>query len=107
MYRSRCTAGVSTTASASGSSRMLFQSGSRTISKREGTGRDPPAGDLVRRSVGAQQAAPLRPRPGFPHRGVDLIMELLEVLPEHLGQPRRLRVIGGGLAPRAAGEQDV
>src|SRR5439155_15400345 len=57
---------------------MLSQSGSRTTSNRVTT---------------AASAAILSPWSRVPDRGVHLVLELSEVLPEHLHEPRRLGIV--------------
>src|SRR2546427_5924785 len=66
---------------------MLSQSGSRTTSNRV---------------TMAASAAILSSWPRVPDRGVHLVLELSEVLPEHLHEPRRLGIVRRRVAPGAA-----
>src|SRR5438046_9812811 len=71
---------------------MLSQSGSRTTSNRV---------------TMAASAAILSPWPRVPDRGVHMVLELREVLPEHLHEPRRLGIVRRRVAPRAARQKHV
>src|SRR5207244_2128365 len=71
---------------------MLSQSGSRTTSNRVTT---------------AASAAILSPWSRVPDRGVHLVLELSEVLPEHLHEPRRLGIVRRRVAPGAARQKHV
>src|SRR2546428_13013472 len=66
---------------------MLSQSGSRTTSNRV---------------TMAASAAILSPWPRVPDRGVHLVLELTEVLPQHLHEPLRLGIVRRRTAPGAA-----
>src|SRR3989475_6690332 len=71
---------------------MLSQSGSRTTSNRV---------------TMAASAAILSPWPRVPDRGVHLVLELSEVLPEHLHEPRRLGIVRRRVAPGAARQKHL
>ena len=55
----------------------------------------------------SERSTILSPWPCVPDRGVHLILELGEVVPEHLREPRGLRIVGRRVAPRAARQEQA
>src|SRR5262245_27044799 len=101
--------------SASGSTRMLFQSGSRMTFMLANCGnRKSEMGNgrlegISRRPfpISHFPFPPLGLRTSLYHRLGGVRSKLLEILPEHLGELLRLRIVRGLVLPRIAWPQDL